>query len=73
MAPAIHRAVAFVVLPAAPTYPSAYGVLVDLDPTRVRGAPTPQTPRSSRKRFCAGLPNQCWHADITPLAPGRSH
>ncbi len=44
MAPAIHRAVAFVVLPAAPTYPSAYGVLVDLDPTRVRGAPTPRTP-----------------------------
>ncbi|BBY41099.1 hypothetical protein MMAN_52330 [Mycobacterium mantenii] len=33
-----------------------------------RGFVTPQPhkrPRSSWKRFCADLPNQCWQADVT--------
>ena len=42
-----------------------------------RGFVTPQPhkrPRSSWKRFCAELPNQCWQADVThwQLAPRKS-
>lgn len=38
-----------------------------------RGFVTPQPhkrPRSSWRRFCAELPNECWQADTTPLDAG---